>query len=44
MVGKGENAGYQHFFLVTSISPSLTIFAKGFLFRVLKNRDYVVNR
>ena len=29
IVGKGENAGYQHFF------PFPTMFSKGFLYRVI---------
>ena len=36
IVGKGENAGYQHF------SPFPTIFSKVFFCRVIKNRDCVV--
>ena len=36
IVGKGENAGYQHF------SPLPTMFSKGFFFKVVKSRDTVV--
>ena len=36
IVGKGENAGYQHFLLF------FTMFSKGYLFRVIKSRDCVV--
>ena len=32
-VGKGENAGYQHF---------LTVFSKAFFLRVVKSRDWVL--
>ena len=32
-VGKGENAGYQHFLLFP------TVFSKAFFFRVVKSRD-----
>ena len=32
-VGKGENAGYQHF------SPFPTVFSKAFFFRVIKSWD-----
>ena len=35
-VGKGENAGYQHF------SPFPTMFSKALCFRVVKSRDRVV--
>ena len=35
-VGKGENAGYQHFLLFP------TMFSKGFYLRVLKSQDCVV--
>ena len=35
-VGKGENAGYQHFLLFQQC------FSKAFLFRVVKSRDCVV--
>ena len=35
-VGKGENAGYQHFLLFQHV------FSKAFLFRVVKSRDCVV--
>ena len=33
IVGKGENAGYQHF------SPFPTMFSKGFFLKVFKSRD-----
>ena len=36
IVGKGENAGYQHFLLFPPC------FHKGFLYRVVKSRDFVV--
>ena len=36
IVGKGENAGYQHFPLFP------TLFSKGFFFRVVKSQDCVV--
>ena len=36
IVGIGENPGYQYFLLF------LQCFQKGFLFRVVKNQDYVV--
>ena len=36
IVGKGENAGYQHFF-----SPFPTMFCKGFFPRHVKNRHCV---
>ena len=36
IVGKGENAGYQHF------SPFHTLFSKGLFFRVAKSQDCVV--
>ena len=36
IVGKGENAGYQHFLLFP------TMFSKGFLYRVIKICDCVV--
>ena len=36
IVGKGENAGYQHFF------PFPTMFSKAFSFRVVKSQDCVV--
>ena len=36
IVGKGENADYQHF------SPFPTMFSKGFLPRVVKSGDCVV--
>ena len=32
-LGKGENAGYQHFLL-------FPVFSEAFLFRVIKSRDY----
>ena len=35
-VGKGESAGYQHFF------PFSTMFSKAFFHRVVKSRDCVV--
>ena len=35
-VGKGENAGYQHFLLFPQV------FSKAFFFRVIKSRDCVV--
>ena len=35
-VGKGENAGYQHFLLV------LQCFSKPFFFRAIKSKDCVV--
>ena len=34
IVGKGENAGYQHF---------LTMFSKDFLFKIVKSRDCSLN-
>ena len=34
-VGKGENAGYQHFLLFP------TVFSNAFFFRVLKSRDHM---
>ena len=37
IVGKGENAGYQHFLLF------LTMFSKGFFLGVGKSQDYVVS-
>ena len=36
IVGKGENAGYQHF------SPFPTMFSKDFFLSVVKSRDCVV--
>ena len=36
IVGKGENAGNQHFLLFP------TMFSKGLFFWVIKSRDYVV--
>ena len=36
IVGKGENAGYQHF------PPFPTVFSKIFLLKVVKSRDSVV--
>ena len=36
IVGKGENAGYQHF------SPFPTMFSKAFYFRIVNARDCVV--
>ena len=36
IVGKGENAGYQHFLLFPQC------FQKAFLLRVVKSRDCVV--
>ena len=36
-MGKGENAGYQHFLL-------FPLFSKAFFFRVVKIRDCVVKR
>ena len=36
IVGKGENAGYQHF------SPFPTMFSKSFLLRVAKSPDFDV--
>ena len=36
IVGKGENAGYQHFLLFS------TVFSKGFITRVVKGQDCVV--
>ena len=36
IVGKGENAGYQHFLLFTKM------FSKGILHGVVKSRDCVV--
>ena len=36
IVGKGENAGYQHFLLFP------TMFSKGFFLRGVKSRDCVV--
>ena len=36
IVGKEKNAGYQHFLLFP------TMLSKGFFFRVVKNRDFVV--
>ena len=36
IVGKGENAGYQHFLIL------FTIFSKGFFLRVIKSQDCVV--
>ena len=36
IVGKGENAGYQHFLLFP------TMFAEGSFFRIVKSRDCVV--
>ena len=37
IVGKGENAGYQHFLLC------FQMFSKGFYFNVVKSRDCVVH-
>ena len=42
IVGKGENAGYQHFLLFPAFSPFPTMFSKGFFVRVVKSRDCVV--
>ena len=36
IVGKGENAGYQHFLLFP------TVFSKAFFLRIVKSRDCVV--
>ena len=36
IVGKGENAGYQHFLLFPQM------FSKAFIFKVVKSRDSVV--
>ena len=36
IVGKGENAGYQHFF------PFPTMFSKDFFLRVVKSQDCVI--
>ena len=36
IVGKGENAGYQHFLLFH------TMFSKGFFLKVIESRNYVV--
>ena len=36
-VGKGENAGYQHFLLFSQSFPN------AFFFMVVKSRDRVVN-
>ena len=36
IVGKGENAGYQHFLLFP------TMFSKGFILKVIKSRDCMV--
>ena len=36
IVGKGENAGYQHF------SPFPTMSSKGFFFKAVKSRDCIV--
>ena len=42
-VGKGENAGYQHFLLfLPAFSPFPTVVYKAFFFRVVKSRDCVV--
>ena len=38
IVGKGENAGYQHF------SPFPTMFSGGYFVRVVKRRYCVVKR
>ena len=38
IVGKGENAGYQHFLLFPQC------FLKGLFPRVFKSRDYVVGK
>ena len=36
IVGKGENAGYQHFLFFP------TVFSKGFITRIVKSRDCAV--
>ena len=36
IVGKGENAGYQHFLLLPQC------FQKNFFFKIVKSREYVV--
>ena len=43
-VGKGENAGYQHFLFFPQYFFSLipTIFSKGLILNVVKSRDCVV--
>ena len=40
IVGKGENAGYQHFLLFPQCFQKLSILV--FLYRVIKSRDCVV--
>ena len=43
IVGKGENAGYQHRKCwLPAFSPFPTIFSKGLFCRVVKSRDCVV--
>ena len=43
IMGKGENAGYQHFLLIPpAFSPCPTMFSKSFFLRVVKSQDCLV--